>query len=256
MLGLPSQSDLANELHIAGETPDPDAIWSAVDAMKQAQSKKLSPLLQPLYEANQVSGPYAPDAQQSGKRSLANSILYLITRSDGGALAQTQYDQASNMTQQLSALANLIRAGKGDAALAAFENQWKDDRLVMDKWFGLQVMEAAPDDAADTATALTKHALFNWKNPNRFRATLGALSMHHAGFHAKDGSGYALLADWLIQLDPLNPQTTARMCSAFQTWRRYDQIRQTLISTQLERIANTPNLSRDTAEMISRIRGA
>jgi aminopeptidase N len=256
MLGLPSQSDLANELHIAGETPDPDAIWSAVDAMKQAQSKKLSPLLQPLYEANQVSGPYAPDAQQSGKRSLANSILYLITRSDGGALAQTQYDQASNMTQQLSALANLIRAGKGDAALAAFENQWKDDRLVMDKWFGLQVMEAAPDDAADTATALTKHALFNWKNPNRFRATLGALSMHHAGFHAKDGSGYALLADWLIQLDPLNPQTTARMCSAFQTWRRYDQIRQSLISTQLERIANTPNLSRDTAEMISRIRGA
>jgi aminopeptidase N len=256
MLGLPSQSDLANELHIAGETPDPDAIWSAVDAMKQAQAEKLSPLLQPLYEANQVSETYAPDAEQSGKRSLANSILYLITRSDGGALAQTQYDQASNMTQQLSALANLIRAGKGDAALAAFENQWKDDRLVMDKWFGLQVMEAAPDDAADTATALTKHALFNWKNPNRFRATLGALSMHHAGFHAKDGSGYALLADWLIQLDPLNPQTTARMCSAFQTWRRYDQIRQTLISTQLERIANTPNLSRDTAEMISRIRGA
>jgi aminopeptidase N len=80
--------------------------------------------------------------------------------------------------------------------------------------------------------------------------------MHHAGFHAKDGSGYTLLADWLIKLDPVNPQTTARMCSAFQTWRRYDAIRQTLIGTQLERIGNTPNLSRDTAEMISRIRGA
>jgi aminopeptidase N len=126
----------------------------------------------------------------------------------------------------------------------------------MDKWFGLQVGCSKPDDAADTATALTKHKLFNWKNPNRFRATLGSLSAHHAGFHAKDGSGYALLADWLIKLDPVNPQTTARMCSAFQTWRRYDQIRQTLIGAQLERIANTPNLSRDTAEMISRIRGA
>ncbi|MDA9352266.1 aminopeptidase N C-terminal domain-containing protein, partial [Ascidiaceihabitans sp.] len=85
---------------------------------------------------------------------------------------------------------------------------------------------------------------------------LGALAGHHAGFHAKDGSGYALLADWLIKLDPVNPQTTARMCSAFQTWRRYDQIRQSLIGTQLDRIANTPNLSRDTAEMITRIRSA
>ena len=256
MLGLPSQSELATELHAAGDIPDPDAIWSAVDGMRQAQATAFAPLLQPLYDANQISEAYEPDADQSGKRSLANSILSLITRTDGGTLAQTQYDQASNMTQQLAALANLIRAGQGDAALASFEAQWKDDRLVMDKWFGLQVMEAKPDDAADTATALTKHSLFNWKNPNRFRATLGALSAHHAGFHAKDGSGYALLADWLIKLDPVNPQTTARMCSAFQTWRRYDQIRQTLIGTQLERIASTPNLSRDTAEMISRIRGA
>jgi aminopeptidase N len=256
MLGLPNQSELATELHSAGDIPDPDVIWSAVDGMKQAQATAFDPMLLPLYEANQIAEAYQPDADQSGKRSLANSILSLITRSDGGKLAQTQYDHASNMTQQLAALANLIRAGIGDAALASFEAQWKEDRLVMDKWFGLQVMEAKPDDAADTATALTKHALFNWKNPNRFRATLGALSMHHAGFHAKDGSGYALLADWLIQLDPVNPQTTARMCSAFQTWRRYDQIRQTLIGAQLERIANTPNLSRDTAEMISRIRGA
>ena len=256
MLDFPNGSELAAKLHSIGEIPDPDAIWAAVEGMKQAQADAFAPQLQSLYDTNRVNGDYKPDAEQSGKRALANAVLSLINRSDSGALAQTQYDQASNMTQQLSALACLIRAGKGDAALAKFEAQWQDDRLVMDKWFGLQVGCSKPDDAADTATALTKHKLFNWKNPNRFRATLGSLSAHHAGFHAKDGSGYALLADWLIKLDPVNPQTTARMCSAFQTWRRYDQILQTLIGAQLERIANTPNLSRDTAEMISRIRGA
>ena len=62
-----------------------------------------------------------------------------------------------------------------------------------------------------------------------------------------------LLADWLIMLDPLNPQTTARMCSAFQTWKRYDADRQSLIKVQLERIMAQPNLSRDTSEMVSRI---
>ena len=46
------------------------------------------------------------------------------------------------------------------------------------------------------------------------------------------------------------------MCSAFQTWRRYDPIRQSMIQKELERIANTPNLSRDTTEMITRIREA
>ncbi|HCI08448.1 MAG TPA: aminopeptidase N [Sulfitobacter sp.] len=256
MLDFPNGAELATKLHAIGEIPDPDAIWSAVDGMKQAQADAFAPQLQSIYDANQISVDYKPDAEQSGKRSLANLVLSLINRSDGGALAQAQYDNATNMTQQLSALASLIRAGIGDTALAQFEAQWKDDRLVMDKWFGLQVGCSKPDDAADTATALTKHALFNWKNPNRFRATLGALAGHHAGFHAKDGSGYALLADWLIKLDPVNPQTTARMCSAFQTWRRYDQIRQSLIGTQLDRIANTPNLSRDTAEMITRIRSA
>ena len=256
MLGLPGQSELAANLNDAGDVPDPDAIYAAVDGMRDAQAAAFEAHLQPLYDAHQVTEPYSPDATQSGMRALSNSVLGLLTRKDGGAQAQRQFDQATNMTQQMAALGNLIRAGKGDAALGAFEAQWKDDRLVMDKWFALQVIEAKPDDAADTATALTRHHDFNWKNPNRFRATLGALAMHHAGFHAKDGSGYTLLADWLIRLDPVNPQTTARMCAAFQTWRRYDAIRQTLIKTQLERIAGTPDLSRDTAEMISRIRNA
>jgi aminopeptidase N len=256
MLGLPGQSELAAALHRNGNTPDPQAIYDAVQAMKQALAQTLKDDLPALYADSQVTEPYAPDAEQSGKRALGNAALSLLTRLDGGDAAQAQYDAATNMTQQLAALANLIRAGRGDAALADFEAQWKDDRLVMDKWFALQVGEAQPDDAADTANALTRHRDFNWKNPNRFRATLGALAQHHAGFHAADGSGYALLADWLIKLDPVNPQTTARMCSAFQTWRRYDQIRQSLMAKELDRIASTPNLSRDTTEMITRIRNA
>ena len=157
------------------------------------------------------------------------------------------------MTLQLSALSCLLAAGRGEAELAAFYDQWQHDRLVMDKWFSLQVAYAAPDKTATVAETLTKHADFNWKNPNRFRAVFGALTMNHAGFHAADGTGYKLLADWLIRLDPVNPQTTARMCRAFQTWRRYDVDRQALIETQLNRIAATPNLSRDSSEMITRM---
>ncbi|MFK7743415.1 MAG: aminopeptidase N [Roseobacter sp.] len=255
MLGLPSQSDLAAALFDSGTVPDPQAIWDALEAMRGAQAAHLSDLLPALFADNQIAGPYKPDADQAGKRSLANAALSLIARSDGGQKAQAQFDTSDNMTQQLAALAILLRENQGDSALAAFENKWQSDRLVMDKWFGLQVMQAAPNEAAEVAKKLTNHPDFNWKNPNRFRAVFGALAMHHAGFHAADGSGYALLADWLIKLDPVNPQTTARMCSAFQTWRRYDTGRQDKIAEALDRILSTPNLSRDTTEMLSRIRG-
>ena len=124
---------------------------------------------------------------------------------------------------------------------------------MIDKWFGSQVSFAAPDKAAGVADALTRHADFDMTNPNRFRAVFGALSANAAGFHNPTGEAYNLLADWLIALDPVNPQTTARMTVAFQSWRRYDDARQSLIRSELERILATPDLSSDTSEMIDRI---
>ncbi|WP_109313086.1 aminopeptidase N [Ruegeria sp. AU67] len=253
MLGLPSQSELAAALSDRGETPDPMAIWTAVETLRQATAQHVQDLLPRLHSETLIEAPYSPDADQAGKRSLGNAALALTSRLDGAAMAAEQYAAAGNMTQQLSALSCLLRASKGEAELSAFYEQWQHDRLVMDKWFALQVGMASPATTADIARTLTEHTDFNWKNPNRFRAVMGALAMNHAGFHREDGAGYALLADWLIKLDPVNPQTTARMCSAFQTWKRYDANRQDLIRAQLTRIAETPDLSRDTTEMVSRI---
>ncbi|WP_375257890.1 aminopeptidase N [Citreimonas sp.] len=253
MLGLPSQSELAQVLHEKGATPDPDVIYVATEAMADALAQRFEPMLDALAAQARVDAPYAPDAEQSGRRALGGAVLALRSRLDGGAAAKAQFEAADNMTLHLTALTCLIRAGAADLALGVFHDQWQDDRLVMDKWFGLQVAAAGPAEAADVAERLTRHPAFDWKNPNRFRAVLGALAMNHAGFHRKDGAGYRLLADWLIKLDPLNPQTTARMCSAFQTWRRYDSDRQALMKAELERIAARDGLSRDTAEMIGRI---
>jgi len=253
MLALPTQSELAQMLHAKGVTPDPDAIHAAAETLRDAMAERWSSLLPELMAANRVTDAYSPDAEQSGKRALGNAVLSLQTRLDGGKAAQAQFDAADNMTMQLSALSCLISAGAEEAALAAFEQQWKDDRLVMDKWFALQVAATKPENAAPRAEALTKRPDFDWKNPNRFRAVMGSLAMNHAGFHAKDGSGYRLLAEWLIKLDGKNPQTAARMCSVFQTWKRYDEGRQALMKAELERIAAKPDLSRDVSEMVGRL---
>ncbi len=253
LMGLPSQSELAQTLFDRGVTPDPDRIWQAVESLQQQRAERWQDLLPRLIGEGQVQGAYRPDAEQSGQRALAGAALALLSRLDGGLAARAQFNAADNMTLSLSALSCLMRAGAAQDALTTFETRWREDRLVMDKWFALQVAMAAPAEAVDNARALTEHPDFRMENPNRFRAVFGALAGHHAGFHRADGAGYGLLADWLIRLDGRNPQTAARMMSAFQTWRRYDAARQAAARAALERIQARDGLSRDSREMVGRL---
>jgi len=255
-LRLPGEDDIAQTLHDGGHTPDPAAIHAAAEALKDAMADHLAPQLGPLYEAMACPGPYRPDAADAGKRALRLAALSLLCRTEGPARAAAQYEGADNMTEQMGALGCLLDIGAGEAETAAFYHQWHAERLVIDRWFGLQVAHAAPDRAAALAEKLSQHPDFDWKNPNRFRALIGGLSGNPAGFHHASGAGYAFVADWLIRLDALNPQTAARMSTAFETWRRYDAGRQALIRAQLSRIAAAEGLSRDMSEMVGRMLGA
>ncbi|MDR9428133.1 MAG: aminopeptidase N [Salibaculum sp.] len=253
VLGLPSQDDLAQALFERGETPDPIAIHDAVETLTQAMAQHMQDSLPRLLAETAPTGPFRPDAESAGKRSLGNAVLALTSRLDGGTAAAAQFAQADTMTQQLAALACLLSIGKGAAQVQTFRDQWQHDRLVMNKWFGLQVARAAPDRAADVAEALTRDPDFTWRNPNRFRAVLGSLSANAAGFHHPSGKGYRLLGDWLARLDAVNPQTAARLSTAFETWPRYDADRQARIKAVLQELAAKPDLSRDSAEMVQRM---
>jgi len=255
-LRLPGEDDMAQTLFDAGLTPDPDRIHDAAETLRQEIAEHLQDMLPRLAAESVVEAPFTPDGAQGGKRALALEVLKLTTRLDGGKAAAATFERADNMTLSLGALGCLLDAGKGADALATFEARWQGDALVMDKWFMMQVAHAEPGEAAATAERLTAHPAFNMKNPNRFRAVFGALAMNAAGFHHASGAGYDLLADWLIRLDPLNPQISARMSSAFETWKRYDADRQELIRAALERIIDSDGLSRDTGEMVSRILAA
>lgn len=255
-MALPSEDALAQALVDQGHTPDPDRIYQSRQSLSLAIAQNMADDLPQLYQSMAVAGPYTPDATAAGKRSLRAMALGLLTKLESNAqTAKAQFANADNMTEQLSALSILIHSGHGSDATAAFYDQWKDDKLVIDKWFAIQAGSAAPDTALAQVSALANHPDFTWKNPNRFRSLIGPFAMNPAAFHRADGKGYAFVTDWLIKLDPMNPQTTARMCGLFETWKRYDANRQTLQKAQLTRIANTPNLSKDSSEIVGRILG-
>jgi aminopeptidase N len=255
-LALPSEDDIAQAAHDAGVVPDPVAIHGVRRALQTAMAEALRPVLAELHDAMDPGPDYSPDAEQAAKRALRNAALMLLVRVEGPERAQARYAAATNMTDEMAGFAALLEAGDTEVA-GRFHDRWKGDRLVMDKWFMVQVAHAEPEEAVATAERLTDHPLFDWKNPNRFRSVIGGLTAGNpAGFHDPSGAGYRFLADWLLKVDAKNPQTAARMSTAYETWRRSDADRQQLIAAELDRIAAAEGLSRDLEEMVGRIRGS
>jgi aminopeptidase N len=255
-LALPSEDDLAQTLHDAGTTPDPSAIHARREALLDAMALRLERDLPGLYTAMAVTGPYSPDAAAAGRRDLRSTALSLITRLDNGKAAKALFDKADNMTEQLAALGQLIPTEHGKAAVKSFYDQWRHDRLVMDKWFMIQPARSNPEAALGIAKTLESHKDFNWKTPNRLRALIyGLASANPAAFHQPDGAAYRWFADWIIRIDAANPQVAARAAGTFDAWRRYDADRQQMIRAELQRIRAATGLSRDTTEMVTRILG-
>ena len=61
-----------------------------------------------------------------------------------------------------------------------------------------------------------------------------------------------MLADQLIALDRLNPQTAAKLLPPLGRWRRFNAGRSALMRAELERIVATPGLSKDVFEQASK----
>ena len=256
MLRLPAEDEVATEIARRGGTPDPDAIHRTREALMEELAAQHARVLDQIMAEMDCPYDYAPDAEQSGARSARLAALAWLSRLDGGERAAEVWAKARNMTERMGALTQLVRAGRAEAALAGMEAQLGANRLVMDKFFTVQPMAADPAQAVGIAHNLAARADFDWQNPNRFRALIGGLGANHAAFHAADGSGYDFVADWLIRMDAVNPQTAARMTSLFETWPRYDAGRRARARAALERIAARPGLSRNTAEMVTRILAA
>ena len=254
-LGLPSEAEVAQMLHDAGSVPDPDAIHAARRRLAGAIAQSLEAPLGALWDGMADNGPYSPDAGAAGRRALRHAALRYLSLGDGGARAKALFATSRSMTETIAALSALIPAGLADAELGAFHARWRGDANVLDKWFGLQAGLCPPDRAVEVANALAAHADFAWKTPNRFRALLGGFASNFAGFHDASGDGYRLYADWLTRLDPLNPLTAARMTSAFESWTWFDERRRDTMRGELDRMLAVDGLSKDTTEMLTRIRG-
>ena len=164
-------------------------------------------------------------------------------------MAFVQFDEAHNMTERQAALAILASGESAErvAALDIFYNRYGADALTLDKWFQTQAFAVHPD-TVDLVEELGRHKDFTLANPNRVRALYGAFTGNQWAFHHVSGKGYRLVADCIIALDRLNPQTAARLVPPLGRWKRFDETRAALMRGELERILAQPGLSKDVTE--------
>ena len=137
-------------------------------------------------------------------------------------------------------------------ALSSFYERWREEPLVINKWFTLQAVSDR-DDTVECVAALAKHPDFTLKNPNRARSLIGHFGMANAAhFHRPDGAGYRFLTDHLLELDSLNPQIASRLITPLLKWKSLEPVRRELMKMELERIAAKEDLSKDVREKVGK----
>ena len=251
LLMLPTQTYLMEQM----ERANPTRLFEEREGLKAWLGSELSDQFIQLYE-RALSAPSDRSAEARGARKVKTVALTFLAAANPERaidLAKRQYDTADNMTDRQGALMVLagLNSPERTAALLDFYNRYKGNELVIDKWFALQAMSLHPS-AREHVEALANHPDFTMKNPNRVRSLYMAFAGNPHAFHSADGKGYKLIADVILKLDPINPQTAARFVPPLGRWRRIEEGRAKIMRQELERIAAASQLSRDTYEQVTR----
>ena len=259
VLTLPSETYLAEQLDVV----DPQRIHAVREGMRLQLATALQADWASVYQANKDTGAYTPDPVSSGRRALAGmalTYLCLAAQASGDTVwpAKTlqRFKDAGNMTDRFNALAALVSSGHALAgqALQLFHAMFKDEALVIDKWFSLQV--SSPDRGGNILPAvkqLMKHSDFSLRNPNRARSVISTYCQGNpAGFHRLDAAGYVFWSERVIELDALNPQVAARLARALDRWSKLAEPYRSAAREAINRVAAKTDLSKDTHEVVTR----
>ncbi|EFN58926.1 hypothetical protein CHLNCDRAFT_19903 [Chlorella variabilis] len=254
-ISLPENSELMDKI------PEADPIL--LHEVREFLTRQLAARLRPELEAAVAENDSAPGEQYEftaaacARRALKNKALgYLAALGDPGVTEQLlhRFRGATNMTDEINALAALDRAGGGSAlpaALTGFYQKWEQEPLVLLKWLALQAGSNVAGNVA-AVRRLMAHPAFHITNPNSCYSLFLGFARSPVNFHAADGSGYEFMGDVVLQLDKINHQVASRMVSAFTTFKNYDQQRQALMRAQLQRIMDTEGLSDNVFEIVSK----
>ncbi|WP_234266792.1 aminopeptidase N [Hydrogenophaga sp. NFH-34] len=259
VLTLPAESYIAEQLDVV----DPQRIHAVRETMRQQLANALFDDWVWAWEQHKDNGAYRPEPVSTGRRALAGlalGMLCLAARDSGDTVwpgkTYQRVKDADNMTDRFNALSALVVSGHALArdALARFHTLFKNEALVLDKWFALQA--GAPDRGGNVLPAvrqLLAHPDFHLKNPNRARSVIFSYcNANPAAFHREDAAGYVFWSDRVLEIDTFNPQVASRLARALDRWKKLAEPYRSAAREAIARVAAKPDLSNDVREVVTR----
>ncbi|SCA58389.1 Puromycin-sensitive aminopeptidase [Chlamydiales bacterium SCGC AB-751-O23] len=233
--------------------------FKALKHLRKTIALRLKSLLLNYYQKFSLKEEYKVDAGSIGKRALRNLCLhYLVSTEDPkfSSLAYEQFRQSNNMNDEFFALSVLVEFNcpEKKEALMEFYSKWKDETLVMQKWFSCQ-SSAPQKNTLVIVKELLNNPVFDIKVPNVMRSVIGVFARNHLCFNAISGEGYEFLAQKILEVDSINPQMGSILAKSFNRFGFLDKTRKEKMQKALESILKSPKLSTNTYEIVSKCLG-
>ena len=249
-LTFPSVSLLMQERKVL----DVEAIYVARNFLKRELAREMGADIRAQYDSLNLPVAYDLSSDAMARRKLKNTLLSYLNALNDDTLAYTQYENADNMTDRLSALSLLAnsRGTTKQKALSDFYQRYKSNTLVMNKYLSV-IASSELKETPENVKKLLNDEVFDIKVPNLVRSLIGSFARNALHFHAIDGSGYEFVADKILELDKINPQIASGLAGVYKDYGRLNKKAKALMKMELEKIVNTEKLSKNVYEIVSKI---
>ena len=252
---LPSESFIGDQMAMV----DPEAIFRAREALRRDLGTRARGASGARPMTRAARQPLRIFARGQGRAAAAqrsrSAISPRAARRMPPTLAFAQFEAADNMTDRQGALTTLVN---GDVGRARSPRSTSSTTAIATmRWCSTNGSRRRRCRRATIRRAvvaeLARHPDFTLANPNRARVAGRRVRRQPARVPRRAaGAGYRFLADQLIALDKLNPQTAAKLLPPLGRWRRFDAARAALMRAELERIVRRRGLSKDMFEQASK----
>ncbi|MDD0852251.1 aminopeptidase N [Halobacteriovorax sp. GB3] len=246
----------AGSIHQRQSTIDYAATDAAINFVRCTLATEYRTQLEFTYEQKSGATEFSITPEAMGQRALKGKVLSLLMEigtDDIVEIVKKEYDEATNMTDELTMLTLLAHNDTKytDEALSSFYAKWKDQTLVFQKWLAVQATIPS-DKAYDLLSVLENDEKYDKTVPNIVRSLVAMFGRNYLQFNHESGRGYKYFADKILELDKQNPQIASRFATLFKDYSRLPENLKGLCKVELERISSKSDLSKNVFEIVSK----
>jgi len=253
LLELPTVSTLMQRQQVVDFEP----IYTAKERLEKELALRYKEKLLSLYTQNHKPKNSDIDAKSMGERALKNRCLKLLSALESEeiiALVYAQYSNSLTMTDRIVALDILENISEkfSKLALEDFYTRYKDDSLVMNKYFTI-LASSSRKGVLERVITLENDEVYDKKIPNLVRSLIGSFTRNYRYFHSKDGKGYKFVVDKILEIDKINAQMASGLAGAFKIYAKLNSINKNFMKVELERVLKETTISKNVYEIVSKI---